>query len=103
MVYLIVSAIVLLERSGIEDAIAYVSDACEKYLRNEFSIEYYREFNPESLYRCKYVGYDNTGYGVSNVVRNSDRELIDTNYNYNVLRELWSILLEIYELRRRPA
>lgn len=102
MIYSIVSAIVLLERSGIEDAIGYVSELCEKYLRKDLPIEYYREMNPNSMYKPMYYGYnDNSSYGIINA-KDSDKEYIDGSFNYNILRELWSILLEIYSLRRRP-
>lgn len=100
MIYSIVSAIVLLERSGVEDAIGYVSELCEKYLRKELPIEYYREMNPDSLYKPMYTGF-NSSYKVVNA-KDSDKEYIDGSFNYNILRELWSILLEIYSLRRRP-
>ena len=100
MVYAIVSSIVMLERSSIEDAISYISDLCEKYLRRELSIEYYREFTPESLYRARYTGYNGMQYGMT-IAKDQDRDNIDISYNYNILREVWSILLEIYTMRRQ--
>ena len=102
MVYSIISAIAILERSGIDDAIGYISELCERYLHRELSIEYYREFNPESMYKCIYRGiFNDSEYAMSNIVRDSDKQYIDISYNYNILRELWSILFEIYTLRRR--
>ena len=29
----------------------------------------------------------------------NDKYSLDINYNYSILRELWSILLEIYQMR----
>ena len=100
MVYSIVSSIVMLERSSIEDAIGYISNLCERYLKRELPIEYYREFNPDSLYKARYVGRGGMIYGMTSA-KDQDRNNIDISYNYNILREVWSILLEIYTMRRQ--
>ena len=39
-------------------------------------------------------------YGLTDVQEDQKYD-IDINYNYVILRELWSILFEIYNLRRK--
>ena len=102
MVNAIVSTIVILERSGIEEAINYISTLCEQYVMLRLPIEYYRTFDSNSVYLTKYNNnyYSlNTGFGIKECNINNLQEL-DINYNYSILRELWSILLEIYNIRR---
>lgn len=98
----IVSCIVLLERSGIQEAISYLSELCSHYVKLELSVEWYREFNSFSNYRIKNIfgQYNplNASLGSDNISEDS-KYILDINYNYSVLRELWSILLEIYEIR----
>lgn len=98
MVYTIVSTITLLERSGILDAIDYLSEICESYVKRELPVGYYREFNSESLYKTSYMTL-NMAYGLTDISEEQKFD-IDINYNYTILRELWSILFEIYNLRK---
>ena len=71
-------------------------------------VGYYREFNSESSYRLKYTIPGNTvnmtrmpGYNLGiNNVSEYDKNSLDINYNYSVLRELWSILIEFYNIGR---
>jgi hypothetical protein len=91
------STITLLERSSINDAIGYLSDICEQYLKRELPVGYYREFNSASLYK---VSLYDVSYGLYNA-SDLDKASIDINYNYTILRELWSILVEIYTLRTK--
>ena len=99
MVSIIISTIVLLERSGIQSAIDYLSEVCKKYVRRELSVEYYRELNKESLY--KFPNITNFAEFGIQYATDADINLIDVTYNYNILRELWSILLEIYSMRKK--
>ena len=99
MIYTIVSTITLLERSGVLDAIDYIVDICESYLKRELPVGYYREFNSESLYKTNYLVGMNP-YGLTDI-QEWQKFDIDINYNYTILRELWSILFEIYNLRKR--
>ena len=94
-----VSTITLLERSGVLDAIDYIVDICESYLKRELPVGYYREFNSESLYKTNYLVGMNP-YGLTDI-QEWQKFDIDINYNYTILRELWSILFEIYNLRKR--
>lgn len=105
MVYSILFTITLLERSGVLDAIDYVSELCEQYLHRALPVGYYREFNSGSLYKTIYTDlYSNrdikgSSYGLSDIQEYQKYD-IDINYNYTILRELWSILFEIYNMRR---
>jgi|GEM_PF-824491 len=99
----IVTCIVYIERSGIQEAVAYLSDLCQHYVRYDLPIGYYREFNAFSCYRIKnifgpYNPFNGDTFGADNL-NEADKYSLDINYNYSVLRELWSILLEIYSFR----
>lgn len=99
MASIIVSTIVLLERSGIQSAIDYLSKICENYIKRKLPIEFYREFNNDCVYKLVQMN-SFANFGISSVSE-SDINLIDISYNYSILRELWSILLEIYSLQKR--
>lgn len=100
MINIIVSSITLLENSGVNHAINYLSRICEDYLNFRLPVEFYREFSPESCYRIKSNDYFLNTLGVDRA-REIDKYQMDINYNYNVLRELWSILIDIYNRRQR--
>ena len=100
MIYTIMSTITLLERAGIIDALDYLSEICEAYVKRELPVGYYREFNSDSLYKTLYSTIGMYPYGLTDV-REDQKYDIDINYNYVILRELWSILFEIYNLRRK--
>ena len=98
MIYTIMSTITLIERSGVRDAIDYLYEICEAYLRLGLPVGYYREFNTASMYRFKYnIGGANA---CATAVYESNKPDLDINYNYTVLRELWSILVEQYTMQK---
>lgn len=98
MIYTIMSTITLIERAGVKDAIDYLYEICEAYLRLDLPVGYYREFNSDSLFRFKYnIGGMNT---CATAVYETSKPDLDINYNYAVLRELWSILVEQYTLQK---
>lgn len=99
----IVTCIVYIERSSVQEAIYYLSELCQQYVSYQLPIGYYREFNSFSCYRIKnifgqYNPFNGDTFGADNL-NEADKYSLDINYNYSVLRELWSILLEIYSLR----
>lgn len=94
MIYTIMSTITLLERSGVQDAIDYLYEICEAYLNLKLPVGYYREFNIESLFRGKYIVAGSQPCFTA--VYEDNKADLDINYNYTILRELWSILLEFY-------
>ena len=96
MINTIVYTVLLLERAGVESALDHLSEICEKYLKRELDVNYYREFNPTSMFRL----INNTSLGLYSI-SNEYKNIVDINYNYSILRELWSILVEIYSLRAK--
>lgn len=96
-----VSTIVLLERSGIEASIDYLTRMVEDYLQLRLPVGYYREFDSISTYRVKTNNsfLEQMGFGLPEAFE-QDKFSLDINYNYNLLRELWSILIDIYNRRR---
>lgn len=102
MINAIASTIVILERSGVIEAINCLSRLCEQYVSLQLPVGYYRTFNSDSVYVTRYNNtyylYD-TGFGIKDCTQN-DVQSLDINYNYSILRELWSILIDIYNIRR---
>lgn len=103
MINAIVTAIIYLERSGVSEAVSYLSDFCMHYVRYELPIGFYREFNSISSYRIKNIfgqfnPFNGDSFGADNL-NESDKYSLDINYNYSILRELWSVLLELYTMR----
>lgn len=88
MLTIIANVIYLMERVSVEDAIEFLSNFYEEYVNLKLPIQYYRELNSESLYRIK-----GSRYCVSNI---NDITMIDINYNLLVLRDLYSILIDMY-------
>ena len=103
MINTIVTCIVYLERAGIQEAVGYLSDLCAHYVNYDLPVGYYREFNASSCYRIKtpfgtFDPFNGDTFGADNV-NEMDKYCLDINYNYTILRELWSILIEIYTMR----
>ena len=93
MIEAIVTVVFLIERSGSKDAIQFLSNLINNYICKNLDIEYYREFNNDSSYRIR----SNRSYMLLLDVDSSYINNIDINYNLYILRELWSIVLELYD------
>lgn len=65
----------------------------ENYINLRLPKEYYRCFDSKSLYK-----HNKINFYLSNIDNIED---IDINYNLFLLRELWSILLELYSIKRK--
>lgn len=100
MINAIVSTITILERSGIKEAINYLSHICEQYITLQLPVEYYREINSESSYRIKQFSMVPGNFAVD-YIEDYNKYSLDINYNYSILRELWSIMMEIYNINSR--
>lgn len=87
MLTFIANVIYNLERVSIEDALNLVTSFYEDYISMKLPLGYYRELNYVSLYRLKYVNY---------AVENPSNEEIDINFNLYIIRDLYSIILELY-------
>ena len=86
------TTIFLSERSGVDDALRYLSDIIAQYINKKLDINYYKEFNSESMYRINVMNH----VYLSIDADNSCKSALDINYNLGLLRELWSIILERY-------
>lgn len=97
MINFIISTIVILDRSGVKEAINYMTGFVEQYLHLNLPVDYYREFNANSQYRLRQdlFRYFSDSLTVDNL---DDFGIyhVDINFNYYIIRELWSILLNIY-------
>lgn len=83
---IIVSVFWILYSSSIENAMEYFLDMYKQYIERKLPIKYYREFNSYSLYTIK-----GTNFKISDAKNIDD---IDISYNLNILREVYSILLD---------
>lgn len=95
MISVIGSVIHMIERSDISEAFKYISEFSVHYLNRELDIGYYREFNAESKFKII-----NSPFYISNCDE-CYIDKIDINYNYAIIRVLWSIVTQIYNIRRR--
>ena len=100
MISSIVTTLILLERSGVVSSVNYISELCENYLHYNLPVGYYREFNAFSCYRIKdlFKEYNPFGSGTLGIDKMTEEYKYqhDIKYNNFILRELWSIIVEIY-------
>lgn len=82
--------IFLIEKVSIESAIDYFNKLYENYISLRLPKEYYRCFDSKSLYKHNKINFY--------MMDIEDINDIDINYNLFILRELWSILLERYNI-----
>lgn len=89
IISIIVNIINELQYAGIKDAMKSLNSFIDDYLNRRLGVEYYRELTPEALYRVT---------GGEFFLSTLDTLLpdIDINYNLYILRELTSVLYEIY-------
>lgn len=92
MLSLIAETMYLLERVSIKDALSFVSEKYDDYINLRLPVEFYRELNSRSSYKLK-----NTDFYLYQL----DKDSVDINYNLYILRELWSIVLELYNVSIR--
>lgn len=90
LLYSIAYTVYLVEKVSLNDALKYITDLYNDYINLRLPKEYYRELTPQSLYHYKYSDFYLTD--IKNL------EDIDINYNLYLIRELWSILLEKYNI-----
>ena len=77
------------EKGAKDIAISKYISFYEKYINRQLPIEYYREFNGNSIYRIRSEYSDFAILGGENI----DINCIDISYNLNVLRQLYSYIL----------
>lgn len=79
-----------LQIDGIVNAINIIQNFTNAYINKELDVDYYRKFNSESNFDLL---YDNKIWSTTNA---SDTRMIDIRYNYEILRDLYSVLLSFY-------
>ena len=92
MLSVIANIIHLLERVSPKDAIQYINEFYIDYINFNLPKEFYRELNATSMYK-----YSNTKFYLSDI---QDVHDIDINYNLYLLRELYAMALEKFNLRK---
>lgn len=80
-----------LEKGYTEDALIFLQEFYIQYVRKELPIEYYRELNHMSKYRIL-----NSYFCISDF--NEDINILDITFNQNIIRELYSMILDILQL-----
>lgn len=83
----------LVERVSVTEALQYLSSFYEDYVNLKLERGFYRELNSVSSFRLKGTGF--LLYEIKNFYE------IEIGYNLYLIRELWSILLELYQMGRR--
>lgn len=61
------------------------------YLNYDLPLGFYREFNSSSMFRLNIPDAEYTSYMASHLPEDTDRRLIDLNYNLNLIRHLYKI------------
>lgn len=84
----IAKMIFIKERVSTQDAIVYLNEFIEKYIKLELPIEYYREFNSSCGYKLKREGFY--------ILNTDDKYSLDISYNLNILRSIFQIFLMDY-------
>lgn len=85
-----------IERGSIQDALNYLSNIIDDYINRRLDIGYYRNFDPDSMYEINVSGSEYKLIEISDQYK----ENINIQYNLFILRELWSIVVEIYNRRK---
>lgn len=81
---------------GVENAIKMLKDFYFEYINYQLPVEYYRNFNTDSMYRYKFRSkYTDLSYYLNNATDNIKRDL-DINYNLSIITALQKILMSIY-------
>lgn len=90
MLSFIANAVYLLERSSIEDSIKFITEFYEDYINLRLDKGFYRELNVYSLFKYKHSEFFLEELSIND---------IDINYNLFIIRELWSIILEKFNIQ----
>ena len=88
MVNFLCSLMYMIQNNTIEDTIHYYNTFYEQYINRKLPIGYYREFNSLSKYRV--------GKYLLDYIDNSYINIVDINTNIYLLRDIFSVLSDIY-------
>ena len=92
MLNIIGSVVYYIERSTIQDALNFLSGIIDDYIHRNLDTGYYRTFDSFSGYT---IHINNETFSVFEVDEQY-KSYIDINYNLIILRELWEIVLNLY-------
>ena len=96
----IATTVMLTERDSIDSGLNYISSIIEEYVNLRLPMDFYREFNAESCYRLLQADkYSKVNILGLRYLDESYKDKIDIQYNLSVLREFWSILVELHNIR----
>ena len=90
MIYFVSTIMYMIQTCTIEDTIKYFNEFYDNFINLRLPIEYYREFNSTSKY--KLIG----GKYLLDYVDESNKNELDINNNVYVLRDIHSVLCDIY-------
>lgn len=93
MISFIAQVIYYLERVSAKEAVSFVCQFYDDYINLKLEKEFYRELNPASMYK-----YKNSLFYMTNIENINE---IDIGYNLYLIREIYSIVLEKYNLEIR--
>lgn len=82
-----------LQKSSIEETLDFCNQFYEEYVNRRLDIRYYRELNPDNIYRITRPGKQS--YGLTDVDPQYI-DIIDINYNLRIIRDLINIVNMIY-------
>ena len=83
-----------LETSSIDEALEIIQTFYNRYINLELDLEYYREFNPESLYNLKPISRYKQ-YKVL-AISKDQKDMLDISHNQKLIMELYKIVSSIY-------
>jgi hypothetical protein len=92
---IIANTMYIMERVSLKDALLYVQETYKQYINKELPIEYYREFNSFSCF--KLIDSDLSPMFLDEKYK----DIVDISYNINFLRELYSIVFNLYMIHNR--
>lgn len=82
------------QNDNIIQTIRLLKDIYYTYINKQFSLPYYREFNNQSYYR--FIPNAFSSYSAIEIPQNTDKSLLDINYNASILRLLYKYFTKIY-------
>ena len=92
MISFIANVIYMIERVSVNDALTMVTEFYKNYVDRKLPIGYYRNLDADSMYRVS-----GSNFYISNSL---ELDEIDIGCNLRILREIWSIVLSLCNLRK---
>ena len=89
MLTFIANTMYMIEKVSIKDALIYTQSIYKDYIERKLPLDYYREFNSEACFNINNSLYKTLFY-------DGDINNIDINYNLHYIREVYSIVLNLY-------